>query len=77
MEKSYSTFQRLEEDRPRLRVMSFSVSISKSKSEQDHKCIQDNYTQQGSTEMSFVDKKVCYFHVHLFLTYELSASSAV
>lgn len=77
LKKSCSIFQCLEEDRPRLWVMSFSVSISKSILDQDHKCTKDNYPQQGSTGMSFVDKKVCYFHVHLFLTYELSASSAV
>lgn len=75
--KSVSAFQGLEEDRPRLSVMSFSVSTSKSKLDQDHTCTKDNHPQQGSTGMSFVDKEVCYFHVHLFLTYELSASSAV
>lgn len=58
--KSCSAFQCLRVGRSRLSVMSFSTSISKSKLSQDHTCTKDNYPQQGSTGMSFVDKKVCY-----------------
>lgn len=59
-EESCSAVQCLRVGRPRLSVVSFAMSINKSKLTRDHFRTKDNYPQQDSTGMSFVDKKVCY-----------------